>query len=145
MKLHQLSVFVETGAGQLRAHSEALRAAGIDIVAASLADTPRYGVLRLIVKDWRRAKAVLEATGAVVSVSEVVPVEVDARPGGLSEALVALADAGLGIEYMYDLAPRAAAAGKTAVVFRFEDPDRAVAAIRERGIRFVDAQELGSA
>ncbi len=143
MKLHQLSVFVETGADQLRAHTEALREAGIAIVAMSLADTPRFGVLRLIVKDWQRAKGVLETTGAVVTVSEVVPLEVDDRPGGLSSALETLANAGLGIEYMYDLAhPRA---GKTAVVFRFEDPDRALATVRERGLREVNEQDLGSA
>ncbi len=144
MKLHQLSVFVETGAGQLDAHTEALRQAGIAIVGMSLADTARFGVLRLIVKDWVRAKGVLEATGAVVNVSEVVPLEVDDRPGALSSALMTLADAGLGIEYMYDLSAHAKA-GKTAVVFRFDDPDRALAAVRERGLREVNEQELGSA
>lgn len=144
MKLHQLSLFLENRPDRMGAHADALTAAGIHILAMSVVDTPRFGVLRLIVSDWQRAKNVLEASGAVVTVSEVVPIEVDDRPGGLTSALQALAQAGLGIEYMYDLAaePRA---GKTAVVFRFEDPDRALAAVRARGLRELEAQELGSA
>jgi hypothetical protein len=32
--------------------------------------------------------------------------------------------------------------GKAAIVFRFEDPDRAIAALKERGLRVLAAEEL---
>ena len=64
MKLHQLSLFLENRPGQLRAPCEALGKAGVDILTISLADTAQFGILRLIVKDWQRAKQVLEALGA---------------------------------------------------------------------------------
>src|SRR5512142_354141 len=141
MKLQQLSLFLENRPGQLRAPCEALGKAGIDIVTMSLADTAQFGILRLIVKDWQRGRQVLESSGMVVNVTEVVPIEVDDRPGGLADALAAIEDAGIGVEYMYAFAagPRP---GKAAIVFRFEDPDRALMALKAAGLRVVDGQEL---
>jgi hypothetical protein len=141
MKLRQLSLFLENRPGQLRAPCEALGRAGIDILTMSLADTAQFGILRLIVRDWERARAVLEAAGMVVNVAEVVPVEVDDRPGGLAAALAALEAAGVGVEYMYAFAsgPRP---GKAAIVFRFDDADRAMAALRECALRVLEAEEL---
>jgi hypothetical protein len=141
MKLRQLSLFLENRPGQLRAPCEALGRAGIDILTMSLADTAQFGILRLIVRDWERARAVLEAAGMVVNVAEVVPVEVDDRPGGLAGALAALEVAGVGVEYMYAFAsgPRP---GKAAIVFRFDDAERAIAAVQEHGLRVLEADEL---
>jgi hypothetical protein len=141
MKLHQLSLFLENRPGQLRIPCEALGRAGIDVLTMSLADTAQFGILRLIVQDWRRAKEVLEAEGSVVNVTEVLPIEVEDRPGGLAEALAAIEDAGLGIEYMYAFA-RGSRPGTAAIVFRFEHPDRALEAVRSRGLRVLDAEDL---
>jgi hypothetical protein len=139
--LRQLSLFLENRPGQLRAPCEALGKAGIDILTMSLADTAQFGILRLLVRDWSRAKEVLEAAGSVVNVAEVVPIEVDDRPGGLAAALAAIEEAGLGVEYMYAFAagPRP---GKAAIVFRFEHPERALEAVKARGLRVLDGDEL---
>lgn len=141
MAVHQLSLFVENRSGTLRGPCDALARAGVDILTASLADTERFGVLRLVVDDPDRAREALEATGAVVQVTEVVVVEVDDRPGGLSAALTAIDGVGMGVEYLYAFGggPRP---GKAAIVFRFEDPARAAAAIRERGLRVLEAADL---
>lgn len=141
MKLQQLSLFLENRPGQLRAPCEALGKAGIDIVTMSLADTAQFGILRLIVKDWQRARQVLETSGMVVNVTEVIPIEVDDRPGGLATALAAIEEAGIGVEYMYAFAagPKP---GKAAIIFRFEEPDRALAALQGRGLRALSAEEL---
>jgi hypothetical protein len=139
--LRQLSLFLENRPGQLRAPCEALGQAGVDILTMSLADTAQFGILRLIVKDPDRAREVLERTGAVVNVAEVAPIEVDDRPGGLAAALAAIEQAGLGVEYMYAFAagPRP---GKAAIIFRFEDMAAAVGALRARGLRVLEADEL---
>ena len=141
MKPRQLSLFLENRPGQLRAPCEALGRAGIDILGVALADTAHFGILRLIVKDWRRAKELLEKEGCVVNVTEVVAVEVDDQPGGLSQALAVIDRAGLGIEYMYAFLSWHRA-GKAAVVFRFDEPDRAVAAMAEGGLRVIEEEEL---
>jgi len=141
MTLHQLSIFLENRPGQLRIPCEALGRAGVDILTVSIADTAQFGILRLVVKDWRRAKEVLEAAGEVVNVAEVVPIEVDDRPGGLAAALAAIEQAGLGIEYLYAFAARPRN-GKAAVVFRFEDARRAAATLAGRGLRVLGEDEL---
>ena len=141
MKLQQLSLFLENRPGQLREPCEALAAAGIDLLTMSLADTAQFGILRFIVRDPERAKKVLEEAGMVVRMTEVVPVQVDNKPGGLATVLAAIEQAGLGVEYMYDFGA-ASRGGKAAIVFRFEDPDAALAALKAAGVRVLAMEEL---
>jgi hypothetical protein len=141
MKLKQLSLFLENRPGQLRAPCEALAAAGIDLLTMSLADTAQFGILRFIVADPARAKEVLEAEGMIVSVTEVVPIQVENRPGGLAAVLASIEKAGLGVEYMYDFAARATPDNAT-IIFRFEDPDRALTALQAAGVRILTSEEL---
>ena len=141
MKLKQLSLFLENRPGQLHAPCEALAAAGIDLLTMSLADTAQFGILRFIVRDPERARQVLEQAGMVVRVTEVVPVEVENRPGGLAEVLARIEEAGLGVEYMYDFGA-ASRGGKAAIIFRFEDPDQALSALEAAGIRVLAMEEL---
>jgi len=53
--IRQLSIFLENRPGQLLVPCRLLGDAGIDILDLSLADTERFGILRLIVEDWQRA------------------------------------------------------------------------------------------
>ena len=140
MKLQQLSIFLENKPGVLREPCEALAAAGIDLLTMSLADTTQFGILRFIVRDPRRAQRVLEDAGMVVRMTEVVPVEVENQPGGLARALAAIEKAGLGVEYMYDFGA-ASCGDKAAIVFRFEDPDAALAALEAAGVRVLTSEE----
>lgn len=141
MKLQQLSLFLENRPGQLREPCETLAAAGIDLLTMSLADTAQFGILRFIVRDPERAKKVLEEAGMVVRMTEVVPVEVDNKPGGLAVVLAAIEELGIGVEYMYDFGA-ASRGGKAAIVFRFEDPDAALAALQASGVRVLAVEEL---
>ena len=141
MKLKQLSLFLENRPGQLRAPLAALGGAGIDLLTMTLADTAQFGILRFIVADPERAKEVLEAEGMIVSATDVVPIQVDNRPGGLAAVLAAIESAGLGVEYMYDFAARATP-DKAAIIFRFEDPDRALEALKSAGVRVLTSEEL---
>jgi hypothetical protein len=141
MKLQQLSLFLENRPGQLRAPCRALADAGIDILTLSLADTAQFGILRLIVKDWERAREVLHRAGMVVNVTEVLPLEVEDRPGALADLLGHMEEAGLGVEYMYAFAV-APAARKAVMIFRFEKPDEALQILRLRGVQVLSAEAL---
>ena len=142
MRLHQLSLFLENRPGQLRGPCKALADAGVDILALSLADTQQFGILRIIVKDWERAKTVLDQAGLVVNVTDVLAVEVPDRPGGLASVLEAFEKAGLGIEYMYAYAGFRERGSNATLVFRLEDPDRAATALAALGVKLVSAAEL---
>ena len=141
MKLQQLSLFLENKPGTLYAPVRALAAAGVNLLSVSLADTSQFGILRVIVADPERAMAVLGAAGMVARVTEVVPIEVADGPGGLAAALAAIEAAGLAVEYMY-LSGGACRPGTVAIIFRFEDPDAALAALGRAGIRVLSREEL---
>jgi len=142
MKIQQISLFLENKPGHLSAICRILAEAKINIVTLSLADTQQFGIVRLIVEEWERAKTVLEKAGYVVNVREVVAVTVADRPGGMAELLDVVGSAGVNIEYMYAFTFHH---GQEAVlVFRFDDPDRAIAALTAAGRNVLDAVSLFS-
>ena len=141
MKVRQLSLFLENRPGQLRVPCKVLGDAGIDILTMSLADTQQFGILRLVVKDWERARKVLEEAGSVVNVTEVLAVDVPDRPGGLASILEAFGKAGMSIEYMYAFTARERGKYATLMV-RLEDPDAAAGALAAAGVRLVSSEEL---
>ena len=136
MKIKQLSVYLENKPGGLSVPCKALADSGVNILALSLADTHRFGVLRLIVEDCAAAREVLQRAGCVVAVDEVVAVKIADEPGALARVLESVERAGVNLEYLYSFTLRAG--GKAVLVFRFEDPDAAVAALRKDGVGMID-------
>jgi hypothetical protein len=140
MKIHQLSVFVENRPGHLRAPCQALADAGISLATLSLADTQQYGILRLIVRDWQRAKDVLEAAGFVVNVTDVLAVEVPNRPGGLADVLRVIEQARINIEYMYAFAEKRD--NRAVLIIRFENADDAIRALEHSEVNVISSVDL---
>lgn len=140
MKLKQLSVFLENKPGRLRELCALLAENGINIITLSLADTEQFGILRLIVKEYERAKALLEAQGFVAKLTDVIAVEVKDEPGGLSRILEIEEDSGISVEYMYAFTIKS---GENAVLlFRFDDMDKALGALQKANLNILDSVEL---
>jgi hypothetical protein len=140
VKLHQLSIFSENKPGHVVGPCRLLAKAGIDLLALSLADSQHFGILRAIVSDWQRARQLLEESGAVVKVTEVLAVEVPDRPGGLADVLEAFEGTGINIEYMY--AFPFIRGQKAVLIFRFDQPDAAMERLCEKGISVLGPGEL---
>ncbi|MBN2310253.1 MAG: amino acid-binding protein [Candidatus Hydrogenedentes bacterium] len=140
MKINQLSLFLENKPAHMKVPCQILADAGINILTLSLADTQQFGILRLIVRDWERARDVLEKAGCVVKITEVVAVEVPDRPGGLAGLLDVVDQCGINIEYMYAFTFRRG--DRAVMVFRFDDPDEALRTITEKGVNIVESVEL---
>ena len=140
MVVKQLSVFIENKSGRLVHITEILGKNQIDIRAVSIADTTIFGILRLIVDDPDRAKMVLREAGFTVSITEVIAISIEDEPGGLSKALRVLSVAQISVEYMYAFLSRE---DKTAyVIFRVEDNDEAVQALRKAGIVCLSSEDI---
>ncbi len=140
MKVEQISVFLENKSGRLAEVAGILAAAGVNIRALSLADTAEFGILRLIVDQNDRAKRALTDGGFTVGKTEVVALEVSDRPGGLARILGALDRAGINVEYMYAFVHRS---GDNAIlIVRFEEPDSAIQALTQAGVRVLKGHEL---
>jgi hypothetical protein len=142
MKIQQLSLFSENKPGHLIAPCRLLAREGVNMQALSLADSQRFGILRMIVSDWQRAKSLLDAAGFVVKLTEVVAVEVPDHPGGLSDVLGLFEGSSINIEYMYAFPW---VRGNTAVlIFRFDQPDAAIDLLQRGGIQVLDGGALGN-
>jgi hypothetical protein len=140
MKIRQLSVFLENRPGRLSRACRTLADAGISITTATLVDTKEFGILRLIVADPDAGERTLVAAGYAVNVVEVVAVEVVDRAGGLADVLAAMDAARINVEYCYAFTERRG--DRAAVVFRFPDPDAAIAALTQVGVRVFSQVDL---
>jgi hypothetical protein len=94
----------------------------------------------MIVTEWQKAAGILEAHGFVAKVTEVLAVEVADQPGGLADVLAALDGSGINIEYMY--AFPYLCQDKAILIFRFADPDAAIARLQTAGINLLASEEL---
>ena len=142
MKVEQISIFIENKSGRLAEVTRILGDSGVNIRALSLADTSDFGILRLIVNDVETAKAVLKDKGFTVSKTEVVAVEVPDRPGGLADILQTLDSKAINVEYMYAFVERC---GENAVIiFRFDETEKAIAALTAQGFNVLEGARLYS-
>lgn len=140
MFVKQVSVFLENKLGRLATVTKILGDNGIDISAMVLADTTNFGILRMIVNNPDKAASVLKEAGFTVSTTDVLAVEVDDRPGGLAAVLEVLQDNGISIEYAYSFIKRAG--NKAFILFRVENPDRAVELLKNTGVKVLNEKEV---
>ena len=101
MFIKQLSVFVENKQGALSGILSLLSDNNVNMRAVSIADTQDFGVLRMIVNDAEGAKKILKDKNVIVSVNDVIGVELNDRPGALAKVLELLSAGGVNVEYMY--------------------------------------------
>ena len=137
MTIKQLSVFLEYSDGRLDEVLQMLGANDVNIVALSLADTADYGMLRMIVSDPVKGKAVLKEAGITSKLTDVVALRVPHAAGSLSKAMHELMGGGVNIEYMYAFANGADASA----VMKSDDPEKVVTILRENGFDVWEADE----
>ncbi len=140
MKVQQISVFLENKSGRLARLTEVLGDAGINIRALSIADTSDFGILRLIVNRPEEAFKILQETGFTASLTDVLAVEVEDKPGGLAAVLKILESAGINIEYLYAFLEKSS--NNALVVFRVEQHDEAAALLTKNNIRVIKDAEV---
>ena len=142
MKVKQLSVFVENQPGRLAAVAKSLGQAGINMMAMTIAETREFGVVRMIVADWEKGMKILKDAGFTVTTTEVLAIEVLDQPGALAKVLESFVQRGLNIEYMYAFVAKR---GNAAIlVFRFDDTDKAAAALKGTEVKVLTNEEVVS-
>lgn len=142
MLIKQLSVFVENKSGRLAEITAVIAQAEIDIRALSIADTTNFGILRLIVDKPDDAEQVLKAAGLTVSLTNVIAIGIPDQPGGFASAMKCLADADIGIEYMYAFISRDR--DRAYVILRVNDNDRAIETLQKNNVEILTGDSLYS-
>ena len=138
----QICVFVENKKGRLAEVTKALGDNGVDMSALSIAYTTDFGILRLIVDDPDKAEKALRENGFTVSITDVIAMSVQDKPGGLAEALGILDNLDINIEYMYAFLRKNS--NMATVIVRVANPQEAIEKIRETSISLLTQEELNS-
>jgi hypothetical protein len=138
MFIKQLSVFVENKAGRLADITRILAENEINILALSIADTTDFGILRLIVEDADKAKAILKQNNLMVKTTDVIAISITHKPGSLSSVLKKLDDAGVAIEYMYDFSNRSKDQDPM-IILRLNNQEKAIEALKSSGVTILSS------
>ncbi len=140
MFIKQISVFIENRQGRMAEFASLLAENGIDLIALSIADTTNFGILRVIVDDYRKTSDVLRENGYTANITDVLAVAVSDQPGGLAFALNLMQENDIFIEYLYSLVRRVDE--KAIIIFRVNHPERAVSLFSEHGVRLLSQEEI---
>jgi len=140
MKLTQISVFLENRKGRLYDVCSLLGKNKINIRALTIAETEKFGVLRIVVDKPDKAIQILKKNGFVANLTDIVAVEVQDKPGGLAAILKTLSANDINLEYMYGFVEKSS--DKALLVFRFDDPDKAITVFKRNKIKVVGSKEI---
>ena len=140
MTVKQISAFLENKPGALAAFTKILQNYDIDLRALSLAETEDFGIVRVIVDDPFRTVQILKEEGYVCSITKVIAVEIEDKPGALVSMLNILGDNKVNLEYSY--AFLAKKANSAFMVFRVADNDKAIKVLTANGIRPICHEDM---
>lgn len=138
--IRQLSVLVENKPGSLMEVTSRLTEARVNIRAVASFDTPEFGILRLVVDKPEEAKEYLTTKGYVVSVHDVMGVELEDKEGNLNQMLSILAEGELNVNYIYSFVIRDGRA--PVMVFHTNDYERATEILRKYSVKIVEEADL---
>ncbi len=140
MAVKQISIFIENKEGRIKKAINTLAEENINIRALSIADTTKYGILRLIVSDNEKAIAALEKDGFVVKENEVILLAVPDKPNGLNSTLAIFDENGINLEYLYAFVSSKTDAA--IVVMRLENMEKAIEALNDSDVNILDTEDI---
>ncbi len=137
MFLKQLTVFLENREGRLERVTDILSKNNINIVCLSLADTSEYGVIRMIVSEPDKAKAVLKEEGCLARITDVLAISMEQKAGSLNKLTKIFSEQGINIEYMYTLNSSREAGS---MIIKCTDIEKGFDAVKKAGLTLVDPE-----
>ena len=140
MVVKQISIFVENKEGRIKKAIDTLAKENINIRALSIADTTKYGILRLIVSDNEKAIEALEKDGFIVKENDVLIVAVPDEPNGLNSTLAVFDEKGINLEYLYAFV--SSKTDEAIVVMRLENMEKAIEALNESNVKLLDVDDI---
>ena len=128
----EFSVSLVNKPGVLASVMKALGKAKVNVVAMTLSDSAKHGVLRLVVTQTATAAKVLKELNVPVSQNDVLQVKLANKPGAMAELAGKLAKAHININYAY--CTSGAAGGRTTGILSVEN--------LSKSIKILDAEKV---
>lgn len=140
MTVQQISVFIENKEGRIKKALNTLAENNINIRALSIADTTKYGILRLIVSNNQIAITSLEKDGFVVRENDVIVIAIPDEPNGLNSTLEILDKNDINLEYLYAFSSNNT--DKAIVVMRLENMKEAINLLEENNAEILEKEDI---
>lgn len=140
MKIKQLSIFLQNKMGSLAKPLEVLTVADVNIRAMCMADTSEFGILRLVVDNPEKGKEALEQNNFLVKMTEIIGVEMNDAPGGLTSVLKTIRDNNIDLEYLYAFTHDKA--DKAILLLHSSDIDKLIEVLENNNITIVKSEEV---
>lgn len=137
-RIQQLSVFLENKSGRLNEILDILGQNNIDIIAASVADTTEFGILRMITSDTGKALQILKNASISANISEVIAINCDSTASSYANELSKLSKEAICIEYMYSFGHK----GRSTLIIRTNNNEQAINAAEKHSINTLTQAEL---
>lgn len=126
--------------GSLAKPLEVLTVADVNIRAMCMADTSEFGILRLVVDNPVKGKEALEENNFLVKITDIIGVEMNDTPGGLTTVLEVIKDNLIDLEYLYAFSHDKAE--KAILLLHADDIDKLISVLNENNIPIVSAEEV---
>lgn len=132
----QLSVFLDDQPGMLAKFIKLLMDNKIFIRALTVAKTPDYGLLLILVDKPKQCIDLLEEKNYLLSTTEVIAIRLNDHPQALYEIPKTLGDNKINIDYCYSTLVK----DDSMLIVRIEDDfiDQAVKALQKTGFIIID-------
>ena len=135
MSVKQVSVFLPNKPGILAKFSKLLVENDINMRAMTVAETADKGLLRMVVDKTDETVELLKNYNYLVSVADVIAVEIPAKAGGLYEIADMLGEVDINIEYIYS---SAILKPESIIVLNVDNTERAIEIFKGKGINLVE-------
>ena len=138
MTINQISIFLENKYGKLNDVFSLLSKENIRIIAATVADTTEFGILRMIVGNAQKAYRLLQDNNVNVHLTDVSAIATQTSTDGFSRILSCFTNEGLSIEYMYCFSTKE----KSVLILRTGDRESASDVIRKHRLDCITENDL---
>ena len=105
-----------------------------------MADTSEFGILRLVVDNPEKGKEALEENNFLVKLTEIIGVEMNDTPGGLTSVLKVIKDNEIDLEYLYAFSHDKAE--KAILLLHADDIDKLISVLTDNDITIVPSKEV---
>ncbi len=135
----QISVFMQNQPGALAKFTKTLMDKQINIRAVTVSETADYGIMRMIVDKSDEAIEVLKRKNYIVSVTDVIAVDLPDKTEALYEVAQILGENNINIEYFYT---SSYLKEENIIILRVDDNNKSIKILKEKGFNLIESQEF---
>lgn len=132
----QISIFVENKPGKISKITEVLSKAKVNLKAMTIADSGSFGIIKIMTDDNQKAYDVLKENNFLVSLQEVVVVEIPDKVGSFHKIAKILEKDKINIEDAYGFITTEGV--KAVLILKVKDVKMVEKILKEKGYKVIE-------